>query len=765
MSWELILKSLGNIQSRFRRDDIPTQEEVDASDEKSKRNLDTGVTSLREQYNSSLKGEDIPNTVVTQMITGRLSKVGKDREDSLRIIEERLKKWESLLGSNTNELYEKTIGGIKYSDLVEVGNKTDKEWTIETLNALYQKMITEPSVGLLYAINYFIDTATNGLWRRAGDWKNKMGRESIENPDPQFLKNIFNLRADPDVKGGIDKKVFDFFTDEYKYTTEGIRDIEIAESPMRQKKTGKETRVKTVGSEVVMAERKSLELLIPSNIAEKINDISANDFRELITNLNKTNSGSRFTKALRGKGINIVYDLMLNPQPLNSLVRDIDIRRQGHSVSQRKRATLHDWAIGYVNRKLNEAQGRGDEDITINDTLVYTYKKVDEFKNGVKDESGKFIIKPRPNKLREHYNNKSSVVDWIKGKVKSEDKTWLDRYQSDLRKTREVEQKWDNLSEEEKNVMSAEEKRNFLSIGDEESTGIGFKRIGYTIKGDSDIESFTGMFNLGNKRYIRNMISVLFDYYMSGDKDSARDKASELITIDRGFTMYIPTGNLFADTSKTTFIDSMRAILTFIKILHGRDSLREYNNILGGDILDTFLENLDKIFEEVADENGLEMDDKDEIFDIIESEESIPQDMITNILGTKEDFLNIYEILNELVSTFEDKVQEELIKIITNIGLDTEDKYKSSGLSVNRKKVGIREYLISKKLLEIPTPPARKKINGVNHVLDEGTNTQDLDAEIIYYPYEKNKAKDAEGILVDKKKPHKTTLRELLGDE
>ena len=141
MSWELILKSLGNIQSRFRRDDIPTQEEVDSSDDVSKRNLDTGITSLREQYNSSVKGEDIPNTVVTQMITGRLSKVGKDREDSLRIIGERLKQWESLLGSNTNELYEKTIAGIKYTDLVEVGNKTNKEWTIETLNALYKEMI------------------------------------------------------------------------------------------------------------------------------------------------------------------------------------------------------------------------------------------------------------------------------------------------------------------------------------------------------------------------------------------------------------------------------------------------------------------------------------------------------------------------------------------------------------------------------------------------------------------------------------------------
>jgi hypothetical protein len=761
MSWEIILKSLGNIQSRFRKNDIPTKEEVDASDEASKRNLDTGITSLREQYNSSIKGEDIPNTVITQMITGRLSKVGKDREDSLKIIGERLKQWESLLGSNTNELYEKTIAGIKYSDLVEVGNKTNKEWTIETLNALYQKMITESSVELLYAIHYFIDSSTAGQWTKKNGWKNLMGKKSIENPDPEFLKNVFNLRSDPDVTGGIDKKVFDFFTDEYKYTTEGMKNIEIAESPMRQKKTGKETRIKTVGSEVVMAERKSLELLIPSNLGEKLNGISQVDFRNLIDNLNKTNSGSRFTKALKGKGINIVYDLMLNPQPLNALVRDIDIRRQGHSISQRKRATLQDWAISYVNRKLKQAQDSEDEDITINDTTVYTNKQLEIFRKGNKEEN----IEPNPKKLRQHYNNKKEIIEWLKTKVRTEDDTWVKRYQDDIRKRRDIEQKWSKLSEEDKKAMTNEEKRDFLSISDTDSAGKGFKTIGYTIKTDSDVESFADMFNLGNKRYIRNMISILFDYYMSGDKDSAYDKSSELITSNKSFTMYIPTGNLFADTSKTTFVDSMRAILTFIKILHGRESLVTYNDKLGGDIMDKFLDNLDKIFQEVAEENGLDLDDKEEIFEIIETEELIDDSNLDSILGTKTDFLEIYDILNGLVDEFEEKVLEELTKVITKIALDTEDTHRNTGLSINRKSGGIREYLISKKLLEIPTPPSKKKINGVNHMLKEGTQTKDLDAELIYYPYEKNKSKDTDGVLIDKDKPYKTTLRELLGDE
>ena len=575
------------------------------------------------------------------------------------------------------------------------------------------------------------------------------------------MRIIFGLRAERDVTGCIDKKVFDFFTDEYKYTTDGMRNIEISESPMRQKKTGKETRIKTVGSEVVMAERKSLELLIPTNLGEKLNGISQVDFRNLIDNLNKTNSGSKFTKALKGKGINIVYDLMLNPQPLNALVRDIDIRRQGHSISQRKRATLQDWAISYVNRKLKQAEDNEDEDITINDTTIYTNKQVEIFRKGNKEEG----IDPDPRKVRQHYNNKKEIIEWIKTKVRTEDDTWVKRYQDDIRKRRDIEQKWAKLSEEDKKAMTNEEKRDFLSISDTDSAGKGFKTIGYSIKTDSDVESFADMFNLGNKRYIRNMISILFDYYMGGDKDSAYDKSSELITSNKSFTMYIPTGNLFADTSKTTFVDSMRAILTFIKILHGRESLVTYNDKLGGDIIDTFLDNLDDKFQEVAEENGLDLDDKEEIFEIIETEELFSDDDLASILGTKTDFLEIYDILNNLVDEFEEKVLEELTKVISKIALDTEDTYKNTGLSVNRKSAGIREYLISKKLLEIPTPPSRKKINGVNHILQEGTDTKDLDAELIYYPYEKNKAKESEGVLVDKDKPYKTTLRELLGDE
>ena len=313
--------------------------------------------------------------------------------------------------------------------------------------------------------------------------------------------------------------------------------------------------------------------------------------------------------------------------------------------------------------------------------------------------------------------------------------------------------------------MTPAEQKEFLTIGESDTTGTGFANISYSIKGESDIETFVNMFNLGNKRYIKNMISLLFDYYMSSDKNEAADKASELLTISPSFTQYIPTGRLFADSTKTSFVDSMRAILTFVKLLHGRDSLTNYNEVLGAQIIDTFLDNLDKLFVKVAKEEDYELEEKDEIWDIIVDEDLVTEEMKTNMFGVKNDFLKLYDDLNNLVADLEDKIISDLISIINDIALDTTDKNASTGLSVDRNSAGIRKYLISKKLITIPTPPNRKKFKNVKHILAEGTQTQDLDAEIIYYPYEKNTAKDSEGVLIDKNKPYKTTLRDILGDE
>ena len=153
-------------------------------------------------------------------------KIADNREEAISKIEELLQQLTSLTSDSVNPLYEKEVSGIKYSDLVSPEGKTNKEWTIETLQELYNMMGTDPSVDLLYAIYAFINDSTDGSWMtRDSTWTGKMGRELETNFDA--LKNIFALRADPEVQGGIDRQIFNSFTDEYKYSPSGVKEMEV----------------------------------------------------------------------------------------------------------------------------------------------------------------------------------------------------------------------------------------------------------------------------------------------------------------------------------------------------------------------------------------------------------------------------------------------------------------------------------------------------------------------------------------------------------
>ena len=249
------------------------------------KHIDTALTNIKEQYESSLSGTDIPNSIVAQMINGKRTKVADNRKEALKIISSYIKEWEKLIADSVIPLHTDTVGGITFGELVSPDGKSNKEWTIETLNTLYQMMVNTPSVELLYALHWFIGTSTNGQWLKQNTWVSKMGRESIKNPDPIALKNIFGLRLEPEIEGNMDKKVFDFFTDKYKYTTEGMRTITIKrghasseeedpesklnlglkESASYRKRGDYKESTKTLGTDVVMSEKKSIELLVTEN--------------------------------------------------------------------------------------------------------------------------------------------------------------------------------------------------------------------------------------------------------------------------------------------------------------------------------------------------------------------------------------------------------------------------------------------------------------------------------------------------------------------
>lgn len=801
MSWGMILKSkLGNISNRFLRDNLPTREEIDALDDNVKnielRRIDTVLTDLREQYESSLGGKDIPNKVVTQMISGRRSKVADTRKKALEIIGKRIKQLEALSGGVVNPTMDKTIAGITFSDLVSPQGKTNKEWTIETLNALYQMMVSEPSVELLYALNYFIENNNReGSGGKSGTWQGEMGKKSIENPDPQALKNIFNLRSDPDVTNNIDRKVFNFFNpgNKYAYNTEGMKDITIRSGKDsfegRRKRTidpktdkgkveldedGNPIRIKTktpkgfkspeeastnfkrrggfkettkkVGKEIVMGEKSSLELKVSKTLARDLKNISKYNFTSLINTINKHNgTNETFITALKGKGTEIAYDIIFDPKPLNNIIKDIEIRRQGDSTKQRIADFLRDWSIGYVNSQGRDAQEDGQKEFSVGNQTLLTDKYIQELKEENKRD-GKNLIK-------KHYSDKRKLLNWIKDKIKSEDETWLGRYQRGIRTMKTKQREYEKLPQEEKDAMTPDERREFFRR--EVSEGVGLSDVTYSIKSDTNFVDFIEELEVSG-RFNKSILSILYDFYIKDGEEGVENGGSDLITVSSEFRNYMPTGRLFADGDSTTFVESMQAVLTYIKLLLGRERLSEYNNIMDEKIISTFSDNITPLFENAAEAEGMDIEeDKEEIWDVIVDEDLLTEEMKSSYLGTKPGLDEIYSIIEDCVLDLENRLVEILVNIMIDIASDTTAKYKKD----------LRTYLVNKKLLVTPTPPSRMKRDGKNYELDSSTMTDNLNDTLIYYPYEKNKAKGSEGIILDKKNPLQITLRELLGDE
>ena len=101
-----------------------------------------------------------------------------------------------------------------------------------------------------------------------------------------------------------------------------------------------------------------------------------------------------------------------------------------------------------------------------------------------------------------------------------------------------------------------------------------------------------------------------------------------------------------------------------------------------------------------------------------------------------------------------------IITNISDIAEDTEGKYKRQGLRVKGRSAGIREYLISKKYLQIPSPPRIITDGGDKYrISDESVSVNKLDDEVIYHKQVKKNKK----LVYDKSKEYKFKLRDLIG--
>jgi len=777
MSWKLILKededstpniiSAGAIKTKFSKGQLPTAKEIEElvqiHGETQIRNIDTALTQLKADYNKIKAGEEAPNSILNRMIEGTFSMVGKDREDSIKIIGERLEELQALKGTDENPLIKQTIGGITFGQLVSPQGKTDQEWTIETLNALYQKMIDEPSVDLLYAIHYFIDTSTNSNWLRGGRWVNRMGKDSIEKPDAQFLKNVFDLRLEDDVLGGVDKKVFDYFNknNKYKYTTEGMRDITVKRGKDRfetregkvipaskrfDKEGGFREVTRTVGDSrnIVMGERKSIQYLIPDNLVDKISKLTEQQFIELINNLNKTNSSIDFISSLRGTTIEIVHDLMTQNKAINALVRDIDISRKGMTPASRRKDYLHDWAVKEVNDRMKNANDSDSQDFELFDIVLPSQQ-----------ESIK-IIENKGTQYDTFRLNKSKMIDTIKRRVRDGNEQWNNSFETWLKTRRKLEDSYQGGGSETLDPSQNPD----VSVAKPMTLGFAFKTSNQI---NDFIENLGGSSVFSRNILSRNILALFFDYYIDFGSQEGRDKGEQLRTLG-DFKGYLPSGRIFADSTETTFFDSMRAILTIFRKILTNAALRNYNQNINM-TLENFFERIDEVFRENGEELDIEPDtdeNRKEIFSDIDAMDSLEESDKNTWFGTKQYLINVEEELSDAILEIKEKLPEKIAENIILIGEDTTDKYKSSGIKIKGQTKGIREYLASKGFLELPKPPTQIKVGNTRYKLDESmTTVKDLDAELKYYAFEKKfDFEEKPSLNTDKVKT--ITLREVL---
>jgi len=757
----IILKSkLGNITSRFKRNRLPTKEEIEALSEDEKalaaKSMDTVITDLRNQYTSAKEGRPIPDKVISGMLNSKIKTI------SLKEIDERISELEEInrqYFSSTDPLYNTEQFGIKYD--IPIEGKTNKEWTTETIESLYNQLGESPSTNLLFALYYFIGKKTDGRFSRdKSKWISSIGKE-ISRKNPKPLVEIFKLRLNPDVTDNVDRKLFNYFTDKYKYTTSGIKQIPVDDEPKERKRTvisgeGKVSeeaytdsvaKPRMASGNLVMGERVSIQLQLNPNIDQKLNRINLSNFRELITNLNKTNSSQGLFSSAQGPYIDILYEVM-RASGISNLVREVQLSRKGEASQKQRTEYLTNWALSYINKRREEG------DTNIGGINLESKEAIDPLISKKLDERSDLDNE----RIRDYHTNKNRALDYLKRQVRVADReNFVNDYKDYVRERKrlgdEISQEYGN-SLSDMSVEERTEKYNEI-VQDLNLSNITENDLQYYVKADfRDLYSIVNNSAI-NSRFKRALLTVLLDAYFGLDEEEYQTTVNKFITVQEEYTDYIPTGKIFSNNDKNTFIDSMRALITIFRRSVDRTEMSAYNNVFD-DLAGALELSLDKVYEEGVKELLLDDDDR------YANGEEIVQEYLDEV------FEDVLSDINSELEALDDKISELLLDSseallgklklnIQDIAEDTTDKYKKQGLTVKGRPAGIREYLISRGYLQTPRPSFELTVGNKKYLIDEeDKSVTDMYQEIKYY---EQKEMGGQKVL-DKENPLKTTIKE-----
>ena len=712
MSWNLILKAgIGNVTDRFFRDDVPSKEDINniKDKESSYATLDTTLQDIKEQYASSKEGNDIPDRVVTRLLTGRRSKLSENREEALKLIGQRIEKWEKVreMFGMSNPLADSESMGIKYSDLVSPEGKTDKKWTIEVVQALHDMVanqtIEEPlddieNIKPLLSLYQFITDITGGDFTKANRWQNKIGKDIPKNKN--FLENLKKLLLHKENSGEVEKIARYFGLNVYARSEKTPEEASIT---VRSKTGGEDITRKRKGianpKDITIAP-KHLPTYIPAtNLNTKLDKLTLYKFRQLVNKINDNNAGDGLTPSLSDKSIDIIHDTLIRPNvvKVDELVENIDLGRKGIKAASRRRK-LSEWARDYLVGREYDA-----------DIETYDVPKYPKEGAGAKSDEMQLYMR---------------ALD----RNQAAERKQLDRFIAKVNSQRNPEyENWIRWNEE----------------------GAVRTSIASTIQTDISLDAILNTLNPApTSKFRKNILGILFLSFIEAENiQSYRDRINDLITSEDDFTQYIPSGKIFADTTETSFVSSMQAMLTFIIRVFGEDSVNTYNEEMA-QVRDNFWTNIRQESIKVAEKEGLEYpEDKQEIINEIFVDGDYSDENKTSYFGSKENLDNSFRALQELLLDLKTSYITELFNIINKVGKDTQ-KYSL-----------LKRWLLSNKYLKVTQAPPYFEIGKKKFKLISDPNYKRSAQNFEYVVYTTKGGKEELG-----KEKLNLTIEEILGD-
>ena len=627
----------------------------------------------------------------------------------------------------------------------------------EQLQPLIDKVQQSKSFDDIMEVWKYINDITNGQWMRSTQrWMRNLS-DYVDTSD-EFAKVINNTLTDRnnygyveqvakilgwglkgeretiEVRGGKDSKRIDeqdplsqpkqqkyistFTNNEtgknIKIIHEGKSKKAIKEAEKRAlKQVGKEQNITYVGTEKgtrtegtqtkkkrrrtkpgTLEATRSTELFVEAvpvpTIESKIQQMkSVTQFRRFMDILHTSGATNNTNiEPFKVQGAELLHDIAIVAQrKLDMTVKLIDFGRKGLSFRYRQSSYRTEFAELYLKSQINKAA----TSVEIGPHTI----QVD-------------LADLSEDELLDNKKNEDKALAWIKQQIDEKKGTIFDEYKKYVNSSSRARVQARNLLRETQRAksgkISQEKLEEIKRIYRENDISIGPGTLEFYLgRGDGSINynDAISSFDIDlSKIFLSNMWAWLFLQYSKSDSSAEFQEKVNVLSTSKGFTNYIPAGRTFQTLGEESFVDTMRVILTMVRIFYDDSFLDSYNQAIDK-IGKRFYINMEKAKDILEEEEGF--DDEDEQLELIIEGflDDIDQTSFKeNLMGCRDSFETIITELNRLLLNLDDKVHTELHEICRDIGSDTEGKYTTNKVDLDGQPATAKEHLVRMGLLQ-----------------------------------------------------------------